>query len=285
LARCDTIDDLFKIIDITVKEVTEVGVSTGEPQFVVVIVDTIAGTSSREEMTQDWAKEDFNRQAKFLSKGMRKMSRDIARHNVAMICVNQVRDSFKAKSMAGKFAIGPQDEDFSTFGGRALKFYSSLRVFMHAVSKTYTLCRGTSRFSQGLLIQFTTTKNRLRKPSRQGRLALLFSCGLSRDYSKLETLINYHLVEQKKDGSNTLQIKAKQHGIDLEQFSLKPRQQNPELGSRLEWPAFCQRYPAVVETLWKKVIDIAFSDALIDPTRADEDGDSDDEDVVDPLTD
>lgn len=288
LARCDTVDDLFRIVDVTINAISKVETETGIPQYIVIVVDTIAGTSSKEEMSQDWSKEDFNRQAKFMSKGFRRMRLAFTRHNVAMICVNQVRDSFKAKLLAGRFVNEPQDDDFTTFGGRALKFYSSLRVFMHAISKNYRLSKST-RFSQGLLIHFIATKNRLMKPFRYGRMALLFEGGLNNTYSRLETLIALHVAEIKKDGTGRIQFMFERHGVSAESFKLSGRQRNPEIGSKAEWPAFYSDHRQDFDKLWETAINLMFVDAQSGNEAADELDVDDVEDAVDakeydPLT-
>lgn len=277
LARCDTVDQLFKMVELTVKEVGAIEKETKVPQFVVIVVDTIAGTSSKEEMTQDWGKDDFNRQAKFLSKGFRRLTRTINRHNVAMICINQVRDSFKQKV---GYSTGPTDEDFSTFGGKALKFYSSLRVFMHAINKKYQFRKGT-RFSQGLLIDFQTTKNRIKKPYRNGRMVLLFEGGLSNDFSILETLITYKFAVVKETGEG-IQFRLKANGISTEGFDMKPRQQNPEIGARVEWPAFYAAHKVELDQLWDKAVAYAFANEGVGaPQLEGEDGELDDEEFMD----
>jgi recombination protein RecA len=191
LLRCDTVDQLFKSVDYTINKIADHERETKRQQFVVIIVDTIAGTSSKEEMTQDWGKEDYSRQPKQLRRAFRRMTRKINRCNVAMICTNQVSDSYAASAVkkGGKFML-PQDRDFSTFGGRALKYYSTLRVFMQKVCN-WSLIR-KSRFPDGMLVSFHTSKNRQVKPLRDGRMVLVFSNQLESDE---EEKFNYTDIE------------------------------------------------------------------------------------------
>jgi recombination protein RecA len=182
LLRCDTVDQLFKSVDYVIDQVIEHERETGRTQFVVIVVDTIAGTASKEEMSQDWDKDDYARQPKQLRRAFRRMTRKLNRCNVAMICTNQVSESYALTARRGnKFAL-PQDRDFVTFGGRALKYYSTLRVFMQKVSN-WSLTR-KSRFPDGMLVSFHTSKNRQVKPLRDGRMVLIFSNQLENEDEK-----------------------------------------------------------------------------------------------------
>ncbi len=74
VARCDTIDQMFKIIDTAIDAMDAAVIEINKdrpkddqvPCLIAVICDTIAGTSSREEMTDKWDKQDYGRQAKLL---------------------------------------------------------------------------------------------------------------------------------------------------------------------------------------------------------------------------
>lgn len=268
LTRCDTVDQMFKIIDTTIKELHDIEKDTGVPQFVVVIVDTIAGTSSASEMTQAWDKEDYARQPRVMSSGFRRITRKINRYNVAMICVNQARDSFKQKGYSSHTSFEPQDADFSTFGGKALGYYSSLRVFMYAQNPNYRFSKA-SRNSQGILIAFKTTKNRTKKPYRKAHMVLLFEGGLNSTFSVLESLIKADFATLQDDG--TIQFKLKAHGVDTTDFELPKRKQNPEIKTRLEWPAFYQAHKPAFDALWSKVIAAAFNDESNQSTESERD--------------
>lgn len=256
LARCDTVDQLFKMADTTIQEVHEIEKETGVPQFVLIVVDTIAGTSSAAEMSQAWDKEDYPRQSKILSKAFRRMTRKINRCNVAMVCVNQVRDSFK-QSYGSYASSEPQDADFSTFGGKALKFYATLRVFMYAINSNYKFSRD-SHNSQGILIRFKTSKNRVKKPLRKGAMVLLFEGGLNSKFSILEHLIFTEMAEYQKDGS--IQFKLKANSVPTDGFQIEGRKQNPSIKSRIEWPAYYAAHKDAFDLLWKKCVVKAFLD-------------------------
>lgn len=273
LERCDTVDLLFKSIEAVVDDVLEYQKETGREQFLVVIVDTIAGTASKEELKQEWGKDDYNRQPKQLRQGFRKMARKISRANVCMICTNQVSDRYDAAVYSGGRAKSttPQDGDFSTFGGRALKYYASLRIFMYRMRTKYVLSRGV-KFDAGFLIGFKTTKNRMSKPMREGRIALLFSDGLNDTFSLLETLIFLEFAAWSDDGS--ISFKFKKNGIETKTFGDKKvslqtadddedeeesSRHNPKIMARVEWPSFYAQHQEDVDALWARAVEYIFA--------------------------
>jgi len=289
LGRCDTIDQMFKMIENTVDNVHEYELETKRKQFVLVVVDTVSGTSSKEEIKQEWGEEDYPRSPKKLRQGFRIMMRNINRFNVCGIFTNQVGDSFAKSKSKGL----PRDDDFSTSGGRALKFYASLRVFMFSHPKKYKL-RPTNQFPDGLLIGFFTAKNRRIKPLREGRLVLLFSGGYSEEYSILETLIYLKLVKENWE-KGYVSFPFKSHGIpyvgevpasleaqeEAESSRLKKdKDTDPRIICKAEWPAFYEKQKTAVDALWAVARQILFSEDFVPTVTADEIDDMDDDEEL-----
>lgn len=284
LVRCDTVSTFFKMVENTIDFVNEEEKKTGLTQFLIVICDTIAGTSSNEEISQEWGKEDYSRQPKQLKQGFRKLIRKINQNNVAVCCTNQVSDSF-VKTMNKVKSKFPRDEDFSTFGGRALKFFASTRVFMTRWMGKYVLSPRVD-FDDGLLIQVTATKNRIKMPFRSCCLVLLFDPkygGYNNEYSVLETLIAHKAIDKEKEG------KEYKFKVMLSRYSLSPdgtnqvvddddesgedavktiasvskkRGNNPSFVGYLNWPTFYEENRAVVDELWNRVVKAAFTTSV-----------------------
>jgi recombination protein RecA len=305
IARCDTVDQIFKMSDIVIEKIKEkqeeefkkAKEEKRDPiiYFVVLVVDTIAGTSSKQEMTKDWNKEDFQRQPKMLSEGFRRMQREINRHNVLMVCTNQVRDAFKQTAPGHKkiHYSTPQNDDYSTFGGKALRFYSSLRIFMFRLNENYKL--SGARFSQGYLIGFRTQKNRQIKPLREGRMVILFEGGLNNLYSRLETMTFLGLTKYSPSTKRlsmqfakfgivpttfTAPASKKSAGRSLEEDDERGKANNdPELPSKKDWPAFYAEHQADMDALWAKASEVMFSDNAVgaEPEADEDDIDLDDE--------
>jgi len=255
IARCDTVDLLFKIVDITIDAIVAVEKETGRKQLIVIVVDTIAGTSSKEEMTQEWGKDDYNRQPKQLREGFRQLIRKIARHDVCMICTNQVSDSFKPKMPGQKRPMTnvPDPDDFNTFGGRALKFYARLRLFVYKLPIKFTLLKGT-KFPAGFVAGFKTIKNSQAKPLREGRFVLEYEGGLSNDLSTLEHLVFMGLAKRDEDGGYLIRFSAAK--IETTTFAAG---EEPYVPSRAEWLPFCESHRADVDALLKFSVELMFA--------------------------
>lgn len=267
-AECDTVDQLFKIIDVCLDGIEAEAKAEDKEIFVVVIVDTIASTSSKEELNAEWGKVDYARQPKQLREGFRKMTRRLARQNVCLVCLNQVSDNYAAAQAGGhrpKYNT-PQDDDFSTFGGRALKYYASLRIFMFKMKGKLTLIP-KSKFQDGYIIGFRTTKNRQIKPGREGRLALIFDHGYKDSLSILETMLFLGFCEMGEKGD--IRIRFRAHGLSAKPANTSlqdddekedDRDTDPRIPHKGAWPAFYLANKESVDALWNKAVEYCFVD-------------------------
>lgn len=298
VARCDTIDMMFKMIDksIMVAETRKAEAGNKKLQFFVAIVDTIAATSSKQEIKQAWGAQDYARQPQQLSSGFRKLVRRIGRSNTCVICTNQVRQNMKPQQQSkGRGGNTVNSWDFNSFGGMALRFYASHRVFMQPLPTPYKLSPN-SRFPDGLVVQFRTVKNRLRMPLRDGRMALLFSPengGLNDLYSMLEHLVYYECAEKSERGSS-IKLLFNSHGVALTTFDPQETQpslaeqdddeaarapkrkvavKDPVISCRADWPAFYAAHKEDVDKLWEVAVAKAFSTGIGPAVELDEDGD------------
>lgn len=310
LAMCDTIEQIFQNVDDfikRIKEAEEICAEEGSKRtvFGLFIVDTIAGTSSREEMEGPWGKRDYPRQAQQISEAFRCLTNDIARHNVAMICTNQVRIKFKeVQRNAGHkvYFNTPQQEDFSTFGGRALACYATHRVFMFQMPNKYTLVKG-GQFRAGYEVGFRTIKNRIRKPGREGRMVLLLDevkGGMHNVLSLLESMLFLRVAKMSESGAISflfkkfgIQTTTFADNIDLEgddkdkakakaapvRRRKKAEDADPEIDGRYQWFAFYRAHRSDLDKLWeaamKRAYEIEGLDEHYDPPDEDGEGGED----------
>lgn len=285
IGLCDTVEQVFLSVDKFLKVIEQVEQENREEEndqviFGVFIVDTIAGTSSKDEIEKEWGERDFPRAAAQISEGFRRLSREISRHHVALICTNQVRSTFSANQGGGGYKVKfntPQESDFSTFGGKALSFYATHRVFMFRLPIKYTLVKG-SQFPDGFLVGFRTTKNRLRKPMREARMVLLFDeeqGGLHNILSMLESMVFLKVAEVSDGG--TIKFLFRKHGIETTTFAENvkigdeaeaPRSRkkptDPEIDGRYQWIGFYKAHRVDLEKLWKVAVDRANSTEGLD---------------------
>lgn len=281
VSRCETVEGIFKSIDETVALLKKVEDKSEKMQFLIVIVDTIAGTSTKEELGQAWDKDDYSRKPKQLQEGFRNLIQSINRHNAIVICTNQVGDQIGYVAPKGIRRNKPDWRAFNPPGGKALKFWSTLRVFMWQCTNNYKLLKD-EKFQAGLLIGFETVKNRIMPPFREGRLVLLFDRngkgGIRADFSLLESLIFFKLAEE--DDERNIIFKLKNNGIHPTTFpdllkalgedsqaeaetegsskkgEKKPRYKDPRITSRAAWPKFYLEHRADLDALWAKAVEM-----------------------------
>jgi len=272
--RFDTTDDVFKAIDgaIAFQEDRLVEQEKdGKLRFMFIVVDTIASTSTKQELEQKWGTQDFPRQPQQISKALRQLVRPVNRYNVAVLFTNQVRVKFQGGAPASKPTFAIQADDYTSVGGMALRFYTSHRIFMYAFGQKYKLLPD-AQFSAGLLIGFHTKKNRIKPPLRDGRMVLLFDKqegGLNNALSMLETLVFLGFVDVGAEKNHTdYTIKFKKHGIipttfepakvesTLEEDDDVPvprrgsSRKDPGFKYRSEWPKFYAEHKADIDKLW-----------------------------------
>ena len=259
VARSDTVDQMFKMIDIAIDAIDQAS-DAEHPCFILVVVDTVGGTASREEMKAKWdAPQDYPRGPAQLKKAFKRMMRKINKRNVLAIFTNQVGSSFKQRhGMGGGL---PQDDDFSSPGGKALKFFASIRIFMYQVNKNYKLHK-EQQFASGFTAGFVTVKNRLTKPLRAGRFVVLYDRGMSNIFSMLETLIFLKLARAGKedDDKGSVSFRFKYFQISTTTFDEdEGKRGDPQLDNRSQWPAFYEAHKADLDLLWEKAKAVLFA--------------------------
>lgn len=159
------------------------------PKYPLLVVwDSIAATPSRHEKKQEsfGDNDQPGGTARLFSKGLRRLQKLVARTRCCLIFVNQERDNIRAK--------GPFKESI-TPGGRAVKFYASLRVRTTRVS---TLKRGG--LASGYLIQCLTRKCRLAPPHRKTTWVLDFKYGPSPELSMFDALRKAGKIKKSGNG-------------------------------------------------------------------------------------
>ena len=276
--RCDTTENMLKAIDKTLDaaEARRDKYPTRK-LFTVIVVDTIASTTTEKELKAKWDAQDFPRQPQLLSRGLARLVRRVNSLNACLICTNQVRTHFKPAAPGKRATFGITAADYKASGGYALRFYASHRVFLYAMESKYKLMP-TAQFAAGIQIGFHTVKNRIRTPLRDGRMALLFDKsqgGLQDIWSMLETLIFLKFIEIKAKEKNIgFVVKFAKNGVVPKTFNdgstitsfdeddgvadlpVTPRRgggsrKDPEFKIRADWPAFYAAHKEDIDQLWE----------------------------------
>jgi recombination protein RecA len=178
----DTIEDIFDAIDSIIESVRK----TDKNKIVTIVVDSVAGASTKIEMAADYDKDGYaTSKALILSKAMRKITNFIGRERICMIFTNQLRTRMGV-------SFGDQ---WTTSGGKAIAFHSSVRLRLKSVGQIKVSKDGRDEIL-GIKTRAQVIKNRMGPPLRMVDYDIYFESGIDDYGSWLEMLKSFNLVTQ-----------------------------------------------------------------------------------------
>ncbi|MBI3334994.1 MAG: recombinase RecA [Candidatus Portnoybacteria bacterium] len=188
ISQPDTGEDALDIVETLVSSKT----------VDVIVVDSVAALTPRAEIEGSMDQQQMGLQARLMAKALRKITAIAAKSGTIIIFINQVRQ---------KIGIRFGDPE-TTPGGKALKFYSSVRIKLTRAAK---IAKGTDIIGNRVIAK--VVKNKVAPPFKETEFDILYDQGISRLSDVVKTAERYGVITKK---GNTYQFGSEALGVGLD---------------------------------------------------------------------
>jgi len=160
-------------------EIAETLISSGSLD--VVVVDSVAALVPRAELEGEMGEPQMGLQARLMSQALRKLTGKVSKSRTCLIFINQIREKI------GVMFGNPE----TTTGGRALKFYSSIRLDIRRIQSIKEGDRVVGSRTRGKVV-----KNKVAAPFREAEFDILYGEGISLEGDLLDLGVTHNVVEK-----------------------------------------------------------------------------------------
>jgi len=194
-------------------EIAEVLVRSGAVD--VIVVDSVAALVPKAELEGEMGDAHMGLQARLMSQALRKLTAIVARSKTCFIFINQMREKI------GVFIGNPE----TTTGGRALKFYASLRIDIRRIS---IIKEGESVV--GSRVKVKIVKNKMAPPFREAQFDIIFGQGISHEGDLVDMGLETAVLER---GGTWYSYQGERLGQGRDNVK-KLLKESPKLAAQLE---------------------------------------------------
>ncbi|MCH9634350.1 MAG: Protein RecA [Chlamydiae bacterium] len=149
----------------------------------VIVIDSVAALVPKSELEGEIGDTHVGLQARMMSQALRKLTATLAKSNTAAIFINQIREKI------GVMFGNPE----TTSGGRALKFYSSVRLDIRRIGSL----KGSDNLDFGNKVKIKVVKNKMAPPFRIAEFDIIFKEGISFEGTLIDKGVELEIIDKK----------------------------------------------------------------------------------------
>ena len=184
----------------------------------IIVVDSVAALTPKAEIEGEMGDSHMGLQARLMSQAMRKLTSIISKSKTALIFINQIR--MKIGVMFGN----PE----TTTGGKALKFYSSVRIDLRRIT---TLKDATGAI--GSRVRARVVKNKIAPPFRDTEFDMMFDSGISYEGDLLDMASDSNIIEKSGAWFNYGEVKIGQGRENAKKFLIENKDLCEEIKNKV----------------------------------------------------